>query len=589
MLNTDAPHPRPDTPLQVFRRVLSEAPPRDLLLLLALMLAGSMLEGVGLVLLVPMLESLARDTGQSGNAVITQMQDLLARHGLAFTLEGLLLVFCALVIVRGVVAVWRTRHNARLQNELVDGVRRRCYHALLHANWRWLVAGRRSDHASALMNEVPQLGNGLYFGLQLLGTLVAMAVYLAAALALSWQASLASIGVGLLMFMLLKGLRRRAMQLGQRMSDAERGLMGNVQESLAGIRLSKILGTEAEYLRHFDRHLREMREEDLGFELNQTRANNLYQTSGALLLAAFLYLGIGVLAMPLATLLTLAFIFSRLLPMFAASQQQYQLWLHALPSVQRCYRLIAQAEAAAEPALPASAGFSRVQQAITLDGVSLRYAGRERPALDTITLRFAARTTTAILGESGAGKSTLADVLMGLLEPDAGTMQVDGQRIHGETLMRWRASVAYVPQDAFLFNDSIRGNLLWAKPDAGEDQLRQALQRAAAEFVFELAEGLDTRVGDGGVLLSGGERQRLALARALLKKPALLILDEATSALDHGNEARIRRAIEDLHGDLTVVLIGHRLATLEHADQVVVMADGRIKAQGHWRDVAEHL
>ena len=199
------------------------------MLLLALMLAGSVLEGVGLVLLVPMLESLARDTGQSGNAGIALMQDLLARHGLSFTLEGLLLVFCALVIVRAMIAVWRTRHNARLQNELVDGVRRRCYHALLHANWRWLVAGRRSDHASALMNEVPQLGNGLYFGLQLLGTLVAMAVYLTAALALSWQASLASIGVGLLMFALLKGLRRRAMQLGQRMDAAFEGLLSQLK------------------------------------------------------------------------------------------------------------------------------------------------------------------------------------------------------------------------------------------------------------------------------------------------------------------------------------------------------------------------
>lgn len=585
-----ADNPAPvQQPLRVFWRVLSEAPRRGLALLLLLMAIGSVLESVGLVLLVPMLESLGSGDAVSDNAVIRRLQDLLADLGLSFSLEGLLLTFCVLVIVRALIAVVRVRQSTRLQNALVDGVRRRCYHALLHANWRWLVAGRRSDHASALMNEVDQLGNGLFFGIQLIATAVTMAAYLSAAFALSWQACLVSIGAGVVIFALLKGLRRQAMQLGQRMSEAERGMMGNVQESLAGIKLAKILGAEGDYLRRFDQRLQSMREEDIGFQINQTRATSLYQTIGALLLAGFLYLGITVLAIPMATLLTLVFIFSRLLPLFANTQQQYQYWLHALPSVQRCYRLIEQAEAAAEPALPTGAGFDRVQDAITLDAVSVRYSGREASALADVTLRFPARTTTAIVGESGAGKSTLADVLMGLLEPDSGHMQVDGRPIQGETLMRWRASVAYVPQDAFLFHDSIRGNLLWGKTDADDDDLRQALQRSAAEFVFALPQGLDTVVGDGGILLSGGERQRLALARALLKKPALLILDEATSALDRGNEARIRQAIENLHGDLTVIIIGHRLATLEHADHIVVLAHGSVKAQGSWQEIAGHL
>ena len=210
-------------------------------------------------------------------------------------------------------------------------------------------------------------------------------------------------------------------------------------------------------------------------------------------------------------------------------------------------------------------------------------------AVDGLSLDLKRGETLGLVGESGAGKSTLADVLMGLIAPDSGTLCVDGSEITGPARMRWRASVAYVPQDAFLFHDSIRRNLLWAKPDASDDELHQALTRAAADFVLQLPKGLDTMVGDGGVLLSGGERQRIALARALLKRPALLILDEATSALDRGNETRIRQAIENLHGDLTVVIIGHRLATLEHADQVVVLAQGRVKAQGQWQDVAAHL
>jgi ATP-binding cassette subfamily C protein len=193
------------------------------------------------------------------------------------------------------------------------------------------------------------------------------------------------------------------------------------------------------------------------------------------------------------------------------------------------------------------------------------------------------------MGASGAGKSTLADVLMGLLQPDDGCLCVDDVRLDGATRMAWRRSVAYVPQEVFLFHDSIRNNLLWGYEAASEAELITALKRAAADFVFDLPAGLNTLVGDGGVRLSGGERQRIALARALLKRPSLLILDEATSALDLESEARVRRSIENLHGDLTVVIIGHRLPTLEHADQVVVLDQGRIAARGTWADVRARL
>jgi ATP-binding cassette subfamily C protein len=159
--------------------------------------------------------------------------------------------------------------------------------------------------------------------------------------------------------------------------------------------------------------------------------------------------------------------------------------------------------------------------------------------------------------------------------------------VTGSARYAWRQHVAYVPQEAFLFHDSIRQNLLWGQPAASDADLHQALKNAAADFVFALPNGLDTVVGDGGVRLSGGERQRIALARALLRRPSLLILDEATSALDVDNEARIRRAIEQLHGNLTVVIIGHRLPTLEHADLVIELDAGRIRAQGTWDQVRQ--
>jgi ATP-binding cassette subfamily C protein len=398
--------------------------------------------------------------------------------------------------------------------------------------------------------------------------------------------TLLALASGGVVFASLAGQRKQALSLGRTLGSANRNLHGTVQESLAGIKLTKILGQENRHLSQFQRTLARVRQQQLGFAASTSLSRAFFQVAGAALLAAYLYLGLAVWQTSVPELLTLVLIFSRVIPLFMSAQQQLHHWMHALPALEETDRLLAECQAAAEPA-PEDADEPplAVREAIELDGVRLTYAERSRPALDGITLRLPVRTSTAIMGASGAGKSTLADVLMGLLEPDEGTLRVDGEPVVGAGRHAWRQAVAYVPQEVFLFNDSIRNNLLWGHAAASDEVLHQALQRAAADFVFDLPKGLETRVGDGGVRLSGGERQRLALARALLKQPSLLILDEATSALDRDNEERVRAAIEQLHGDLTLVVIGHRLATLEHADQVVVMAEGQIVQKGPWAKI----
>jgi ATP-binding cassette subfamily C protein len=172
--------------------------------------------------------------------------------------------------------------------------------------------------------------------------------------------------------------------------------------------------------------------------------------------------------------------------------------------------------------------------------------------------------------------------MMGLLIPQSGRILVDGLPVTRELMGPWRQSVAYVAQDTFLFHDSIRENLRWAVPDATDEAMHTALSLAAADFVWALPEGLETIAGDRGVRFSGGERQRIALARALLRQPSLLILDEATSALDGENETRILEAIRRLHGALSIVIITHRLAAVTGADVVHVLEAGCLVESGSW-------
>jgi ATP-binding cassette subfamily C protein len=219
-----------------------------------------------------------------------------------------------------------------------------------------------------------------------------------------------------------------------------------------------------------------------------------------------------------------------------------------------------------------------IEKGIDCQGVFFRY-NPEQPdfALQNINIQIPVNQMTAIVGRSGAGKSTLIDLLMGMNQPEKGAVLIDGNQLGSENLLSLRHSVSYVPQDPFLFSATIRENLLIIDQNATVEEIWEALEfSAAADFVRKLPLELDTLIGDRGIKLSGGERQRLVLARAILRKPSILVLDEATSALDTENEAKIQGAIETLKGTMTIIIIAHRLSTIRHADQVVVMDQGKI-------------
>jgi ATP-binding cassette, subfamily C, bacterial CydCD len=228
------------------------------------------------------------------------------------------------------------------------------------------------------------------------------------------------------------------------------------------------------------------------------------------------------------------------------------------------------------PAAPARGGL-----AVELADVRFTYPGRTRPALDGISLRIRDGSTVALVGPSGAGKTTVASLLLRFWDPQSGVIRLFGHDLREYELDELRRRIALVAQDTYLFNDTLRANVLLARPDADEGALRLALERAALdEMVAALPDGLDTIVGERGAQLSGGQRQRVAIARAFLKDAPVLILDEATSHLDAVSEAAVRAALERLARDRTTLVIAHRLSTVRDAEAIVVLEDGRLVEVG---------
>lgn len=223
---------------------------------------------------------------------------------------------------------------------------------------------------------------------------------------------------------------------------------------------------------------------------------------------------------------------------------------------------------------------------LQLDDVSFSFPGSDIPALSSVSLEIPLGSTVGIAGASGAGKSTLIDLVLGLLTPTSGTIRID-ERPLGDVLRAWRTHVGYVPQEVTLFDGTIAQNIALTWGDGYDrDRVEAAARRAQLWSVVEgRADGLDTRVGERGLTLSGGQRQRLGIARALYSEPLILVLDEATSALDTKTEADVADAIKDLHGDVTVIAVAHRLSTIRDSDQILFLSDGAVAAQGTFDQV----
>lgn len=222
------------------------------------------------------------------------------------------------------------------------------------------------------------------------------------------------------------------------------------------------------------------------------------------------------------------------------------------------------------------------QGEVSFNQVSFSYIGAEQPIVKEVSFTAQAGQKIALVGRSGSGKSTLLSLLTRFYDPQAGSILIDGHNTQDLTLQNLRSHMAYVGQDIVLFNDTVRNNIAYARrAHASDEAVMQAIEAAyAREFIEKLPQGLDTVIGDNGVLLSGGQRQRLAIARAILADAPILILDEATSALDTESERHIQAALDQLAQNRTTFTIAHRLSTIENADMIIVMADGQVVESG---------
>jgi ATP-binding cassette, subfamily C, bacterial len=571
-----------------FTGALVVASPRRVAECVAVTFGLGLIEGVGLLLLVPLLQLVGVDARHGSlGGVIDRFSAVFAAAGVRPTLPIVLGVYVLVVTAQSLMQRRQATLSAALQYDIVDGLRSRVYRAVAGAKWVYFSRNRSSDYAHVLTIEVDRVATVAYYLIDVAATGVISIVYVGLAFRVSPLMTTFVLLCGALMAVAVRGRFDSARASGEERSTASARLYSAIGDHLASMKMAKSYGAEGRHAALFARLSRALCDVHRATVGDHAQARQWLAAGSALLLAVIVYVAYGILGMSAGSILLLLFLFARLVPRLTGLYEKAQVLASELPAFESVMEVEQRCLAAGErPVLPRQDIV--FNDRVELDRVTFTYGepGQSSPAVHDISLVVPTRATTAIVGPSGGGKSTIADLLMGLLEPASGQILVDGHLLDQKNVQAWRNQIGYVSQDTFLFHDTVRANLLWAKPDANEDDLWHALSMAAADdFVRALPQGLNTVVGDRGVLVSGGERQRLSLARALLRLPKLLILDEATNALDPENERRIQQAIERLHEQITIVIITHRLSTIGNADVIHVIDHGAIVESGSWHDL----
>lgn len=358
-------------------------------------------------------------------------------------------------------------------------------------------------------------------------------------------------------------------------------------EIISGIRVIKGFNSEAQELSRAEQSLQERHAAELAAYKYSTATAPLTETLGIAALLLILVVGSSTFAnsgvvVPL--LLTYTFALLRILPkvtQITSMRSQCSLLSGSLESIQQFLSSTEKLH------LPDGVKiYQEMNYGISFENVTFTFPGNSEPTLKKVSFQIPKGKMTAIVGPSGSGKSTLLDLIMRFYDPNEGSIKVDGVELKELQVNSWRQAIGMVSQDTFLFNTSVKKNTAYGSPNATEMEIVESAKNAYAyEFIQKLPQGFDTILGNRGMKLSGGQRQRIAIARAILRKPDILILDEATSALDTTSERIVQKAIEQVSRGRTVIVIAHRLSTIEKADNIIVLRNGKVVEQGNHEEL----
>jgi ATP-binding cassette subfamily C protein len=550
--------------LDLFKTLVQAYPKESAVVTLTLFLAG-MAEGFGIATLLPLLGLVAGGESRNNTELGRMIADTLQLVGIQPTAGMLIMFMLALMTAKTCLFLLAARQWGLYAGRVETDLRMDFIRALMQARWEYFISLRQGSLANSITTEARNASETYVLGCRMMAAGLQAAMYIAVALLVSWKVTVAALIGGAFTLSLLNGFVTMARRAGEQQTELLKDVSVRLLDGVQGIKPLKAMACEERLVPLLEKDMHGLYDARRKQVLSGEGLNTLSEFALVCLVAVGILVAFTVWAAPLETVMLFAVLAWRTFGKMRIVQQNYQ-WLgHMQSSFWSLRSAIDQATAANEPTLNAKT--PTLNHAITFRNVSFSYG--DKSVLKNVFLTIPAGGFIALTGASGAGKTTIADLIIGLFSPQGGQVSIDDNPVTDLSLKAWRSMIGYAPQETIMFHDTIFTNVTLGDPALSRADAEEALRAAGSwDFVSSLPGGMDWVVGERGARLSGGQRQRIAIARALVRRPKLLILDEATTALDPQTEAAVCETLEQLRGKVTIIAISHQPALVSAADEV---------------------
>ena len=555
--------------------IFRQYPWQTVAMLTALLLSG-IAEGIGISAMLPLLAIVLGGIGGKSGAAPTPaekiIRDIFDTIGLTPTLELLLLLILATMLVKGLLVWFANKRVGYTVAHLSAKLRLQILRAYILARWEFFLNQRIGKLSAAMGSEANRTAKAYAAGVSIIVVVIHTMVYIAVAIMVSWKATLIALVVGTFFWYPLNRFVKKARRAGRRQTRLAKSMSSYFVDTIVSIKPLKAMAREVAetILVAKTKKIRKALQKEI---VSKESLSAFQEGIKVTFMLLGVYVTIVVWGMAPTTVMVLVLLLGRIMGKLSKIQKQYQ----QMGILESAYWSMMDTFETAQKMREKELGNRKpeLQQAIRLEEATFAYS--KHRILNDGSLVFPAGEITAIVGPSGAGKTTIVDLVIGLLRPQKGEVWIDDLPMKEINLQQWRGMIGYVPQETLLLHDSILINVTLGDPDITEQEAEEALRKADVwEFVKTMRKGINSSVGQRGLMLSGGQRQRIAIARAIVRKPKLLVLDEATTALDPKTEAAICQTLRKLRGEITILAISHQTAVLEVADRAYRIQDGAV-------------
>lgn len=539
---------------------------------------SGLLEGIGINAVIPLFSVITKESGGASDIISQTIEKMFMFFNISMSLKYLLILISLLFVFKAGVLILSGYINAKIAADYEERIRSELFNKTLKTGWPYLLKQKVGYLENTLMVDIEFSANLLRGISATIMILTSLIMYILVAINISIYITLITIVLGGVLFLLFKPLIYKTRIVAHGVNNTNKQISHHVNESIIGIKTIKAMYVENAIIKIASEYFNKLKWLKIKIFLLKNIASSLLQPISLIFICVVFAFSYKTPGFHFAALVAVIYLIQKIFQFI----QQLQNNLHGMNEAVPYLRNVLMYEDNALINEEKICGLNDFQfnNALKFKDVFFSY-NKNKDILTGINFSIKKGEMVGLIGPSGAGKTTIVDLILRLFEPNQGAILLDNVDIRNIEISKWRKNIGYVPQDLFLINDTVANNIKYYDDSITNQDIEEAARKANIyEFIQQCPQGFETVIGERGVMLSTGQRQRIVIARVLARRPQIIVLDEATSALDNESEMQIQKVIENLRGNVTIIVIAHRLSIIINCDKLMVLEKGKIIEQG---------